>query len=242
MVFLYKKHKKKSFRTNILIYSLKLFDDFIFFLLLIKDYINIYNLCLTVVLKNAIYLLNIIAIKYILYSNYLKNLYIINYNYYNIYNIELFCWTRQSNIIYSKKYNYNNIEQKILMIKKISRSREKGRIRRYKIIILIGNKTGWFGIGYGKNYHLQEAISSARLNAFKNIYQVPLVYSNILKNNIYLCKKSKKLYLFSSNYKIKNSAHYFIRVLFEFIGINNISSKIIKIHNIYNILSLILKI
>ena len=240
MIFL-RKTSKFIFpiKTNLL-YSIKLFNDFIFFSLLIKEYIKTQNLYSIYLLKNSIYLINILAIKYILYTVYNKILYIYNNFFYKIYTLELFSLKYKNYINYNKYID--NIEQKILLIKKVSKTRAKGRIKKYKVIVLIGNKSGWFGIGYSKNYYLQEAIINARLHAFKNIYQIPLFYSNILKNNIYIENKHKKLYLFSSTYKLKISAHYVIRILFNFIGITNISSKIIGIYNIYNILSLILNI
>lgn len=244
MIFLNKIYKKNSFLNKYLIYNIKLFNDFIFFSYLIKEYIKLYNLYSLFLLKNFIYLLNIFSIKYIIYILYYNNiiLHIKNNNFYIIYNLELFYWKYKNLINYNKYILYNNIEQKILLIKKISKTRAKGRIKKYKVIVLIGNKLGWFGIGFGKDYYLQDAISKARLHAFKNIYQISLFYSKILKNNIFIKKNFKKLYLFSSVYKIKISSNYIIRLLFYFIGIYNINSKIIGIYNIYNILSLIINI
>ncbi len=241
MIFLNTRRQNKNifFKTK-LIYSIKLCNDFIFFINLIKEYIKLRTIDLLPSLKNFIYFLNILSIKYILYTLYYKVFFIKNYFFYQIYNLELFYWNSNNFIKYfNKKYN---IEQKILLIKKVSRTRAKGRIKRYKVILLIGNKSGWFGIGYSKNYYLQEAISNARIHAFKNIYQIPLFYSNLLKNHILVKQKTKKLYLFSSKYKIQPPTNYVIRVLVNFIGITNVTSKFIKIHNIYNTLSLILKI
>ena len=240
MIFLNKINKNIFSKKNNLLYSIKLFNDFIFFSFLIKEYIKVHNIYSIYLLKNSIYLLNMLAIKYIIYIMYNNIFYINNNIYYKIYTLELFYWKNRNFINYNK-YLYK-IEKKILLIKKVSKTRAKGRIKKYKIIVLIGNKTGWFGIGFSKDYYLQDAIAKARLHAFKNIYYIPLFYSKLLKNNIYIEKKFKKLYLFSSNYKIKVSSHYVIRLLFYFIGINNISSKIIGINNIYNILSLILNI
>lgn len=245
MIFLNKKiyNKKYIYYKNInLLYFIKIINDFIFFSFLIKEYIKIYNLFSFNLLKNFINLLNIIAIKYILYNIYNNIFNITTTINYKIYILELFYWKNKNFINYNKYLLFNTIEQKILLIKKVSKTRAKGRIKKYKIIIIIGNKSGWFGIGCSKDYYLQDAISKSRLHAFKNIYQISLFYSNLLKNNIYIKKKFKKLYLFSYNYKIKISSSYIIRLLFYFIGINNFNSKIIGINNIYKILSLIINI
>lgn len=236
MVFLQTKYKKAFTLETRKKYFIKLLNDFIFFIFLLKEYSFIYKSFSINCIKNFIYLLTLLSVKYILSIKYKKIFYLNNYNINQIYNIELFYW-KYKNI---KKGFTKKIEQKVLFINKISRTRKKGIIKRYKAIVLIGEKTGWFGIGWKKSYYLQEAISKARLHAFKNIYQVPLFYSNILKDTIYLHKKSKKLCLFPSS-KFKLPSNYFIRILLDFIGLNNITSKIIGIHNIYNILSLILK-
>lgn len=241
MIFLTTNYKNVFFINKKLIYFIKLFDDFVFFISLFKEYITLYKLSSVNYLKNSIYLLNLLSLKYILYIKHNNIFYLNDYNIYKIYILELFYW-KYKNVSKYKRFFQNNIEQKILLINKISKTREKGRIKRYKVIILIGDKSGWFGIGYSKNYYLQEALSNARLHAFKNIYQVSLFYSNLLKDTIHLQKKSKNLYLFPSTNKLKLSSNYFIRILFDFIGLNNITSKIIGIHNIYNILSLILRI
>nr|YP_009186565.1 ribosomal protein S5 [Cyclospora cayetanensis]AKO71983.1 ribosomal protein S5 [Cyclospora cayetanensis]ANJ44338.1 ribosomal protein S5 [Cyclospora cayetanensis]ANN13272.1 ribosomal protein S5 [Cyclospora cayetanensis]ANN13301.1 ribosomal protein S5 [Cyclospora cayetanensis]ANN13330.1 ribosomal protein S5 [Cyclospora cayetanensis] len=239
MIFLNKKFKIKLFKQPNLLYSIKLYNDFIFFSYLIKEYIKIYTNFSIYIIKNFIYLLNILAVKYIIY--YSNNKYIFNNIYHTIYILELISWKKELIFKFNKKYNYS-IEQKILLIKKISKTRAKGRINKYKVILILGNKTGWFGIGYSKHFYLQEAISNARLHAFKNIYHFPLFYSNKITNNIYIEKKIKKLYLFSSIRKIHMSRHYVIRVLFNFIGYDIIYSKLIKLNNIYNILSLILNL
>lgn len=91
MIFLKKISKKIPFITTNLIYNIKLFNDFIFFTSLIKEYIKLHNLYSIDILKNFIYLLNMLAIKYILYNMYNDILYKNNYIYCkNIYILELF--------------------------------------------------------------------------------------------------------------------------------------------------------
>lgn len=145
MIFLNKKiyNKKYIYYKNInLLYFIKIINDFIFFSFLIKEYIKIHNLFSFNLLKNFINLLNIIAIKYILYNMYNNIFNIKNIIYYKIYILELFYWKNKNFINYNKYLLSNNIEQKILLIKKVSKTRAKGRIKKYKIIIIIGNKSG----------------------------------------------------------------------------------------------------
>lgn len=144
MIFLQTKYREVSplggLHTK---YFIKLLNDFIFFIFLLKEYSLTYKLFSINSIKNFIYLLTLLAIKYILYIKYKKAFYLNNYNINQIYNIELFYW-KHKNI---KKSFSKNIEQKVLFINKISRTRKKGRIKRYKAIVLVGEKNGWFGIG-----------------------------------------------------------------------------------------------
>ncbi len=238
---------KKTYNTNTIyaksFYPIKIANDFLFFSFILKEYIRLHVLPSLNSLTTTIYLLNILAIKYLLFTTYISTFARINSSSprNQAYSLELLFWSAQKILTLNIKA-VNNIEQKILCIKKISRTRERGRIRRYKVIVLVGNKSGWFGIGSSKSYYLQEALSSARTHAFKNIYHLPVFYSQLLKNKMCQKQRARRLYLFSSMSKLQSPAHYVLRVLFDFAGITNIRSKVIRIDNIYNILSLILTI
>lgn len=90
MIFLNKINKNIFSKKNNLLYSIKLFNDFIFFSFLIKEYIKVHNIYSIYLLKNSIYLLNMLAIKYIIYIMYNNIFYINNNIYYKIYTLELF--------------------------------------------------------------------------------------------------------------------------------------------------------
>ncbi len=141
MVFLTKTYNKIFYKKLKVIYSLKVYTDFIFFNFLVQEYITLYNISLLKFLKTFIYLLNLVAIKYILFIHYFNVFYIKNYVENRIYILELFYW-KNKHFTNINNTTTNNIEQKILLIKKISRTRKKGRIKRYKVVILIGNKSG----------------------------------------------------------------------------------------------------
>ena len=109
-------------------------NDFLFFISILKNYIQ-YNQ------KNLLYILNKFIVKYIIYVKYIlycKNKYSIEISFYNLLLNNLFSLKIEQII----KYNdIKNIKQKIILIKRISRTRKKGRVRRYKVLLLIGNKS-----------------------------------------------------------------------------------------------------
>ena len=115
--------------------KLSYLNDFLFFISILKNYIQ-YNQ------TNLLYILNKFIIKYILYIKYISwhtNNYNIYISFYNLLLYNLFSF--KSNTIV--KYNdIKNINQKIVLIKRVSRTRKKGRVRRYKVLLFIGNKSG----------------------------------------------------------------------------------------------------
>ena len=62
------------------------------------------------------------------------------------------------------------IKKKIIQIKRISSTNKKGRIFRYKVIVGIGSKKSWVGVGMAKSTDLIKATTQAYVSACKNIY------------------------------------------------------------------------
>ena len=216
--------------------KLSYLNDFLFFISILKNYIQ-YNQ------TNLLYILNKFIIKYILYIKYISwhtNNYNIYISFYNLLLYNLFSF--KSNTIV--KYNdIKNINQKIVLIKRVSRTRKKGRVRRYKVLLFIGNKSGWIGFGSSKDYYLQDAILKARKKAFNNIYYIPASYFNSFKSsNTILDKKNKKIYIdINTKNILKVPRSFIIRSFFECLGVYNINSKKIGSLNIYNTINYILK-
>ncbi|CDU21039.1 apicoplast ribosomal protein S5 (apicoplast) [Plasmodium yoelii] len=197
-------------------------------------------------LYNKIYNLLIIYIKvyYILnnlhYYNFDYNIYNMNYIYFYIYK-----YSSLNNKINIINNNSINIIEKIIEIKKISYTIKKGRIKRYKVILLIGNKQGWVGIGIGKHVNLNKAILSSKINSLNNIYYFKYSMLNMYKLK-YIYINYNKIFL-KLQFKISNYLNIrflLFKYLFECLGYLN--CKIIMYHNIinnkYNLLNKILLI
>lgn len=190
---------------------------FLFNLNIIKILNNINNKKLNIEIKNNLYLYYIYIIKIFI-----------------IYNYNLFI------VFFYKKNKYNKIFQKIIEIKKISKTRKKGRIRRFKVLLLIGARNYWIGIGIAKDFYLQEAINKARFDAFKKIYFFYIIleriffYSNILKK-IKVIVTVKFL-----GFGLRTS--YLIQVFLDLIGYKNLIIKIYKKIIKYYFIKLFIKI
>ncbi|MEM0089896.1 MAG: 30S ribosomal protein S5 [Nitrososphaerota archaeon] len=65
-----------------------------------------------------------------------------------------------------------NLEQEVLDIKLVQKQTDAGEKRRYKAIVVVGNRDGYVGIGTGKSVHIVPAIEKAINQAKLNIIPV----------------------------------------------------------------------
>lgn len=227
---------KKLNNFYILYYVIVLFKS-IFILILKRKFNNylykIYNI-LIIYLK-LYYIINNKRDKKYIFNN--KN---INFIYFYIYkynnNIKL-----NNSII---KLN-NNIIEKIIEIKKISYTIKKGRIKRYKIVLVLGNKQGWIGLGVSKNININKAIISAKIKALNNIYYFKYSILNIYKlRYIYINYSKFFIKLQFKIYNYLNIRFLLLKYLFECLGYFNCKIIIYYniIHNRYNLLNKLLLI
>ena len=76
----------------------------------------------------------------------------------------------------SKNYKEkkDNFEEKILDIRRVARVTAGGKRFKFRVSIIIGDKRGKIGIGIAKGFDIQEAISKAKHQAEKNLFNVPI--------------------------------------------------------------------
>ncbi|KYO03647.1 apicoplast ribosomal protein S5, putative (apicoplast) [Plasmodium reichenowi] len=227
---------KKLNNFYILYYIIVLFKSI--FVLILKRKLNnylykIYNI-LIIYLK-LYYIINNNKDKKYIFNN--KNLDFIYFYIYKYNNIKF-----NNNII---KLNNNNIIEKIIEIKKISYTIKKGRIRRYKIVLVLGNKQGWIGLGVSKNININKAIISAKIKALNNIYYFKYSILNIYKlRYIYINYSKFFIKLQFKIYNYLNIRFLLLKYLFECLGYFNCKIIIYYniIHNRYNLLNKLLLI
>lgn len=227
---------KKLNNFYILYYVIVLFKS-IFILILKRKFNNylykIYNI-LIIYLKLYCIINNKRDKKYIFNNKNVNFIYFYIYKYNN--NIKL-----NNSII---KLN-NNIIEKIIEIKKISYTIKKGRIKRYKIVLVLGNKQGWIGLGVSKNININKAIISAKIKALNNIYYFKYSILNIYKlRYIYINYSKFFIKLQFKIYNYLNIRFLLLKYLFECLGYFNCKIIIYYniIHNRYNLLNKLLLI
>lgn len=68
----------------------------------------------------------------------------------------------------------NGFIEKVVQIKRISKTTKGGRNMRFSALVVIGNKNGEVGFGMGKSIEVPDAIKKALKNANNNIRQVKI--------------------------------------------------------------------
>lgn len=75
----------------------------------------------------------------------------------------------------AKKFKKDSeFQEKVVSIKKVSRTVKGGRIPRFAVVVIVGNKKGKVGMGTGKSGEIPEAVRKGIENAKKNMKKVAL--------------------------------------------------------------------
>jgi len=89
MIFKIKPFKKISLHIPYLFYKNKVLSDFIFFIYVFKEYTNLYIVSTQHFLTVYIYILNLIAVKYIIFYKNITSFFIKENCSFKIYNMQL---------------------------------------------------------------------------------------------------------------------------------------------------------
>ncbi len=73
-----------------------------------------------------------------------------------------------------KSLSPNGFEEKVVQIKRISKTTKGGRNMRFSAVVVIGDKKGQVGFGMGKSIEVPDAIKKAIKNANNNIHRVKM--------------------------------------------------------------------
>ena len=72
------------------------------------------------------------------------------------------------------KYNREEFEEVIVNIGRVTKVVKGGRKFRFTALVVVGNRKGLVGYGFGKSKEVPDAIKKAVDDAFKNIIDVKL--------------------------------------------------------------------
>lgn len=78
-----------------------------------------------------------------------------------------------------EKYNREEFEEVIVNIGRVTKVVKGGRRFRFTALVVIGNRKGLVGYGFGKSKEVPDAIKKAVDDAFKNIIEVKMSGSTI---------------------------------------------------------------
>ena len=68
----------------------------------------------------------------------------------------------------------NGFEERIVAIKRISKTTKGGRVMRFSALVIVGDKKGTIGFGMGKSNEVPDAIKKAVKNANNNLVKVKM--------------------------------------------------------------------
>lgn len=122
------------------------------------------------------------------------------------------------------------IEEKVLVIKRVSKKTSGGNYVTFSALVAVGDKKGKVGIGLGRGIEVPPAIQKAISHAKKQMISIP-IFKNSLPHEIKLKYKAALILLKpapeGSGLKVGSVA----RVILDLAGINNASGKIIGSRN-----------
>lgn len=124
-----------------------------------------------------------------------------------------------------KKY-----EDKVLLIKRVSKKTPGGNYVSFSALVVVGDKKGKVGVGLGRGLEVPPAIQKAINYAKKHLVTVPL-FRNTLPHEIKLKYKAAFILLKPAPEGTGLKVGSVARVILELAGISNASGKIIGSRN-----------
>ncbi|OGK09888.1 hypothetical protein A2767_01700 [Candidatus Roizmanbacteria bacterium RIFCSPHIGHO2_01_FULL_35_10] len=121
-------------------------------------------------------------------------------------------------------------EEKILLIKRVSKKTTGGNYVTFSALVVIGNRKGRVGIGVGRGQEVPPAIQKAIKQAKKHMINVP-VYKNSLPHQIKIKYKAALVLLKPAPEGTGLKVGSVARVILDLAGIFNASGKIIRSRN-----------
>jgi small subunit ribosomal protein S5 len=133
-------------------------------------------------------------------------------------------------MVENQKEVTEKIEEKILLIKRVSKKITGGNYVSFSALVVVGDKKGKVGLGLGRGLEVPQAIQKAITKARKHMITVP-VYKTTLPHEIKLKYKSSLILVKPAPEGTGLKVGSVMRVIFDLAGIYNASGKIIGSRN-----------
>ena len=128
------------------------------------------------------------------------------------------------------KYNREEFQEVIVDIGRVTKVVKGGRRFRFTALVVVGNKNGLVGFGYGKAKEVPDAMRKAVDDAFKNIVEVKLKGSTI-PHDVEVKYNSSKILLKPASEGTGVIAGGSARPVVELVGIRDILTKSLGSNN-----------
>ena len=138
------------------------------------------------------------------------------------------------------KYNREEFQEVIVDIGRVTKVVKGGRRFRFTALVVVGNKNGLVGFGYGKAKEVPDAMRKAVDDAFKNIVEVKLKGSTI-PHDVEVKYNSSKILLKPASEGRGVIAGGSARPVVELVGIRDILTKSLGSNNSANVVRATIK-
>ena len=139
-----------------------------------------------------------------------------------------------------EKYNREEFEEVIVNIGRVTKVVKGGRRFRFTALIVVGNRNGLVGFGFGKPKEVPDAIKKAVDDAFKNIIKVNLNGSTIT-HDIEVKYNASKILLKPASEGTGVIAGGSVRPVLELAGVKDILTKSLGSNNSSNVVRATMK-
>lgn len=139
-----------------------------------------------------------------------------------------------------EKYNREEFEEVIVNIGRVTKVVKGGRRFRFTALIVVGNRNGSVGFGFGKSKEVPDAIKKAVDDAFKNIIKVNLNGSTIT-HDIEVKYNASKILLKPASEGTGVIAGGSVRPVLELAGVKDILTKSLGSNNSSNVVRATMK-
>ena len=137
-------------------------------------------------------------------------------------------------------YNREEFQEVIVDIGRVTKVVKGGRRFRFTALVVVGNKNGLVGFGYGKAKEVPDAMRKAVDDAFKNIVEVKLKGSTI-PHDVEVKYNSSKILLKPASEGTGVIAGGSARPVVELVGIRDILTKSLGSNNSANVVRATIK-
>ena len=139
-----------------------------------------------------------------------------------------------------QNYNREEFEEVIVDIGRVTKVVKGGRRFRFTALVVVGNKKGLVGFGFGKAKEVPDAMKKAVDDAFKNIVEIKLTGSTI-PHDVEVKYNASKILLKPASEGTGVIAGGGARPVIELVGIRDILTKSLGSNNSANVVRATIK-